>query len=309
MQAPAPERKPRTLGMLVLGVAAMAGLLLLAVAHSSAGSVGYLSSPSQLVSTLTAASLTGMDENSGVNSPVSDIGSSFYDAAVVSQTDKVTAANASGGHATHHYEYIYQKYLGHLNPRTPLRLLEIGLGYGMPPPHVAGSSLQLWRAYFPNAAISFIELHEGTAEEFREEIEETGGNIFVGSQSDPDVMAQVRLLALATGGFDVIIDDGGHIPADQRRSFEGLWPAVRPGGVYFVEDLLTSYWEEWAKTPKEDSIMAFVKQAIDAMNCHSVEPGPNAQRWKKFCDVEHLGKSFASLDCAPEICAAVKARE
>lgn len=77
------------------------------------------------------------------NSPVSDIGSSFYDAAVVSQTDKVTAANASGGHATHHYEYIYQKYLGHLNPRTPLRLLEIGLGYGMPPPHVAGSSLQV----------------------------------------------------------------------------------------------------------------------------------------------------------------------
>lgn len=66
MQAPAPERKPRTLGMLVLGVAAMAGLLLLAVAHSSAGSVGYLSSPSQLVSTLTAASLTGMDENNCV---------------------------------------------------------------------------------------------------------------------------------------------------------------------------------------------------------------------------------------------------
>jgi hypothetical protein len=77
------------------------------------------------------------------NSPVSDLGSSFFDAAVASQTDKVTQANASSSHATHHYEYIYQKYLGHLNQRTPLRLLEIGLGYGMPPPHVAGSSLQV----------------------------------------------------------------------------------------------------------------------------------------------------------------------
>ena len=99
-----------------------------------------------------------------------------------------------------------------------------------PPPCCAAASLpQLWRAYFPNAAISFIELHEGTAEEFREEIEETGGNIFVGSQSDPDVMAQVRLLALATGGFDVIIDDGGAGAEGQGGNGEGAGREGRGG--------------------------------------------------------------------------------
>jgi hypothetical protein len=77
------------------------------------------------------------------NSPVSEIGSSFYDAAVVSQTDKVTPPNKTSAHSTHHYEYLYQKYLGHINPQTPLRLLEIGLGFGMPAPHVAGSSLNV----------------------------------------------------------------------------------------------------------------------------------------------------------------------
>jgi hypothetical protein len=37
--------------------------------------------------------------------------------------------------------------------------------------------------------------------------------------------------------FDYIIDDGSHRPADQVRSFELLWPRVKQGGKYFVEDI------------------------------------------------------------------------
>lgn len=78
------------------------------------------------------------------NSPLSDIGSSFFDVAVVASTDKVTPVGGTGGrHPTHAYEFLYEKYLGHVNRATPLQLLEIGLGYGMPPPHDAGSSLKV----------------------------------------------------------------------------------------------------------------------------------------------------------------------
>lgn len=40
------------------------------------------------------------------------------------------------------------------------------------------------------------------------------------------------------------IDDGGHSWNQQRTSFDVLFPAVVPGGVYILEDLLTSYWSQ-----------------------------------------------------------------
>ena len=41
--------------------------------------------------------------------------------------------------------------------------------------------------------------------------------------------------------FDVIIDDGGHTMNQQRTSLITLSPLVRPGGLYIIEDLETSY--------------------------------------------------------------------
>jgi hypothetical protein len=45
------------------------------------------------------------------------------------------------------------------------------------------------------------------------------------------------------GNFDVVIDDGSHVPEHQLISFESLWPAVKPGGLYIVEDLETNWWK------------------------------------------------------------------
>ena len=37
--------------------------------------------------------------------------------------------------------------------------------------------------------------------------------------------------------FDVIIDDGGHTNCQIWTSFQKLWPTVKPGGLYFIEDM------------------------------------------------------------------------
>ena len=39
-------------------------------------------------------------------------------------------------------------------------------------------------------------------------------------------------------GFDIIIDDGSHDPKDQIKSFESLFPSLKCGGVYVVEDIM-----------------------------------------------------------------------
>jgi hypothetical protein len=37
--------------------------------------------------------------------------------------------------------------------------------------------------------------------------------------------------------IDLIIDDASHIGRDQLAMFREMWPHVRPGGVYWIEDL------------------------------------------------------------------------
>ena len=37
--------------------------------------------------------------------------------------------------------------------------------------------------------------------------------------------------------LDVVVDDGGHRPDQQRVTFEELLPHLRPGGVYTCEDV------------------------------------------------------------------------
>lgn len=51
----------------------------------------------------------------------------------------------------------------------------------------------------------------------------------------PDIDAQ------GMGGsskYDVIVDDGMHDPNYQARTIQHMWPLLRPGGRYFVEDIM-----------------------------------------------------------------------
>jgi predicted O-methyltransferase YrrM len=41
---------------------------------------------------------------------------------------------------------------------------------------------------------------------------------------------------LPAGGFDLVIDDASHILGPTRTSFEVLFPRLRPGGLYVIED-------------------------------------------------------------------------
>jgi hypothetical protein len=59
--------------------------------------------------------------------------------------------------------------------------------------------------------------------------------VIYGDQGDKAVLD--RWLAKTGGNFDFIIDDGGHRNDQILNSFEKLWPALKTGGYYFIEDL------------------------------------------------------------------------
>ena len=42
---------------------------------------------------------------------------------------------------------------------------------------------------------------------------------------------------LAQKKYDMIVDDGLHEPLYQAKTMQNMWPLLRPGGRYFVEDI------------------------------------------------------------------------
>lgn len=118
-----------------------------------------------------------------------------------------------------------------------MTLLEIGADNG--------KSMVAWAKYFPNAEL--IEgVRYGVATDSQKLACESVGltkgcpqiQIVDGDQNDYDF-----LKSLAGESWDVIIDDGSHVPNHQIRSFFKLFPSVRPGGLYVVEDIETNYWK------------------------------------------------------------------
>jgi hypothetical protein len=151
-----------------------------------------------------------------------------------------------------HYFAIYDRHLAALRG-TKITLLEIGVE--------SGGSLDLWRSYFGAAAtIVGVDINPAC-----KRFEATNTPIRIGSQNDRDFL---QSLAREFGPFDVLIDDGSHAFEHQRTTFEVLFPHIREGGLYFCEDLCTSYWEpEYGGGVRKPGTFAeFLKELIDEQN-------------------------------------------
>eukprot|EP00979_Chaetoceros_neogracilis_P014711 scaffold4826_cov274-Chaetoceros_neogracile.AAC.40 len=101
---------------------------------------------------------------------------------------------------------------------------EIGLGCDML--YGPGASVKLWKEFLPEA-------------DLKEQGQLEGLNILVGDQGNPEVLDE--LIEKSGGDFDVIIDDGGHTNCQIWTSLEKLWPTIKRGGSYFIEDMQVAH--------------------------------------------------------------------
>jgi len=145
-----------------------------------------------------------------------------------------------------HYFDIYHRHFAAFRSR-PIRMLEIGV--------YKGGSLDMWRHYFHDESVIVgIDRNPDC-----KQIE--GGNIKVriGNQKDTGFLNRV---VDEFGAFDVIVDDGGHIPSDQIASFKTLYPQMAENGVYLVEDTHTNLWPTYLRKGGATSFMAFCSQKV-----------------------------------------------
>lgn len=109
----------------------------------------------------------------------------------------------------------------------PITLLEIGV--------YNGNSMRTWCRWFTTATIVGIDKNPDNP------MNTDRAEIHFGLQDDIGFLESV---ANQYKGFDIIIDDGSHVWNDQKISFEFLWDYIKPGGMYIIEDLHTSYIRE-----------------------------------------------------------------
>ena len=138
--------------------------------------------------------------------------------------DKYGSDKAHNGHA-HHYHDDYER----LVPRDTKVLVELGLGSHIGFDGSFGSP-RAWLEWLDGGEYIGVDIVEPPAE-----IMEHPNFTFV--KCDLSVREEVEGLAEIIEGCDVVIDDASHVAEHQRLCFGLLFPSVKPGGVYIVEDL------------------------------------------------------------------------
>lgn len=162
-------------------------------------------------------------------------------------------------YGAHDYTPVYHEVMSRHRGR-PVRLLEIGVGGYQGGP--GGDSLQMWASYFPKGRVYGIDAYDKTGL--------SRGRIEVLQCSQTD---QLRLtdIGKTNGPFDFIIDDGSHFNSDQVESFRILWPFIKDGGTYVIEDVQTSYWPAYGggslgSSEYGRSCMSYFKGMADSVN-------------------------------------------
>jgi len=150
------------------------------------------------------------------------------------------------------YTLVYDMLLSPMRS-LPINLMEIGLARGGP--EVGGSadrevmdipSVRMWRDFLPQAHIYGVDISDFSA------FQKDWFTFFRADCGAPD---QLRAIGDKGVTLDVIIDDGSHASFHQKTTFLELFPRLKPGGLFFVEDL------NWQPAEYEASLPATPKMA------------------------------------------------
>lgn len=126
--------------------------------------------------------------------------------------------------ACHGYANTYETLLQDFPP--DLTLLEIGVW----DPRAPGAGSRAWREYLPDARLIGLDINPG-ALALRDEL---GMEVYTADQSDP---LQLHSVMRSVGPVDFVIDDGSHVLHHIETSMRVIWPFLRDGAYYCVEDL------------------------------------------------------------------------
>jgi cephalosporin hydroxylase len=131
----------------------------------------------------------------------------------------------------HGYTEVYHNLFNSLR-LNKMKVMELGVREGW--------SINMWAEYFPNSEIWCIDNNaEGLCPS---SFECKRINFHLCSQDDQIALSKIHE---QSGDYDIIIDDCSHISHLTIASFEIMYPFLKKGGLYIIEDLHTCDWKEY----------------------------------------------------------------
>ena len=141
-----------------------------------------------------------------------------------------------------HYLPIYQRYFAEITAPEPV-ILELGVH--------RGDSLEMLTDYFPAALVLGVDVNPMDMVFSTPRI-----RAYQGLQDDAALHARIAA-ENNISAYDLIIDDCAHIGSTAAASFEILFPRLKPGGFYIIEDWGAGYWPKWPEGALFDANLHF----------------------------------------------------
>lgn len=150
-------------------------------------------------------------------------------------TDLADRYGSDKGSIKHRYTELYHLLLNPYRHRK-ITFLEMGLLIGGPEHGIDKDrktedlpSIRMWLEYFTKANIHGLDVSDFSW--FKHDR-------FAFHRCDMDDRAEItRAVSEIPGGLDVVLDDASHASHHQQNAFLEIFPRLKSGGIYLIEDL------------------------------------------------------------------------
>jgi len=212
--------------------------------------------------------------------------------------------NTDKSSLAHNYTKIYEKHFKKLQNK-PLKILEIGF--------LTGCSARLWDKYFTNSLtrLFFLDINP-ELQKYAKGLSSRCSLHIVNQDSENELHDFIKKNG---DNFDIIIDDGGHTMTQQITSFKTLFPFLKKGGLYIIEDLHTSYWKTFGSAGEvgnpiasENATINFLRNLVHDVNFIGAFTGyGDRARWtREIPTLTEYQKHIESIHFYTSVCVIVK---
>lgn len=151
------------------------------------------------------------------------------------------------------YFEVYERHLKRFEGKD-INFVEVGV--------YTGGSLDMWAQYFgKGSTITGIDIDPECA---KLQYNYPNVKVVLGNQVIPEFWDSFLL----ENKIDAFLDDGGHHSNEQIVTFEKVFPALEPGGIFMCEDTHTSYFRNYwgGGLHSKESFINYAKGLIDVLH-------------------------------------------